>query len=272
MAAERMVVIDSAHRLRRARLHVRRRRQRGRARRRPRGGGGGRAASCARTCRSSSMVDTLEYLRRGGRIGAARGVDRRDAEGQADPHDRGRDAARRARAHRGPRVRAPRRPPRAAPRGRLRRVRHPAHPGARRGRAPGRARRARSTAATRSSSRRSARSSARTSVPGCSASPACAPSCSARSTCRRIRRAGWKPAAVGVPLDPPRSAATSRRSSRVLPELIAAGDRPHRCSSRCSSRCRCTSIYLLRKPISWVLIAMFLAVALSGPVNSSTSG
>ena len=46
------------------------------------------------------MVDTLEYLRRGGRIGAARGVDRRDAEGQADPHDRGRDAARRARADR----------------------------------------------------------------------------------------------------------------------------------------------------------------------------
>ena len=30
-------------------------------------------------------------------------------------------------------------------------------------------------------------------------------------------------------------------------------------------------IYLLRKPIGWLLIATFLAIALSGPVNSCTA-
>ena len=45
-------------------------------------------------------VDTLEFLRRGGRIGAAPGLARRRAEDQADPHGRGRDHADRARAHR----------------------------------------------------------------------------------------------------------------------------------------------------------------------------
>ena len=101
MAAEKMVVVDSLTGLRRPRLHGGRRGQRARA-----AAPTSRARSpprrrCARTCKIIVMVDTLEYLRRGGRIGAARGVDRRDAEGQADPHDRGRDAARRARAHRG---------------------------------------------------------------------------------------------------------------------------------------------------------------------------
>ena len=112
-----------ADRLCRPRLHVRRGGQRDRARRRPRRRGRRGAQAMREDLQILVMVDTLEYLRRGGRIGAARGVDRRDAEGQADPHDRGRDAARRARAHGGPRVRAARRPPRAAPRGRLRRVR-----------------------------------------------------------------------------------------------------------------------------------------------------
>ena len=76
------------------------------------------------------MVDTLEYLRRGGRIGAARGwigatlkvKPILTIEGEMQPVERVRTAS--------PRVRAARRAPRAAPRERLRRVRHPAHPGA----------------------------------------------------------------------------------------------------------------------------------------------
>ena len=94
---------------------------------------------------------------RGGRIGAARGVDRRDAEGQADPDDRGRDAARRAGAHRG------RAFERLVAHLEQRRedgcdaLRRPAHPGAatRPSASPSAA--ARSSAATRSCSRRSAR-------------------------------------------------------------------------------------------------------------------
>ena len=44
-----------------------------------------------RPARSWFAVDTLEFLRRGGRIGAARRVARLGAEDQADPHDGRRD-------------------------------------------------------------------------------------------------------------------------------------------------------------------------------------
>ena len=71
---------------------------------------------------------------------------------------------------------------------------------------------------------------------------------------------------MGVPLDPPQAA--ERNADRP--------GRPRSCR-RASSCARCSSlvifamalylVFLLRRPISWVLIATFLAVALSGPVN-----
>src|SRR3954449_12488839 len=73
------------------------------------------------------------------------------------------------------------------------------------------------------------------------------------------------PASVGVPLDPPvRPGETP--TVRVIPWLTA------RFIFRVLFILLAFSIslwlvYLLRKPISWVLIAVFLAVALSGPVN-----
>ena len=94
------------------------------------------------------------------------GVDRRDAEGQAHPHDRGRDAPRRARAHRraAPSSDSSRTSSSAARTGATRSPsstsRRPPTPSA----SPSAA--ARSTAATRRWSRSSARSSAPTSVPG----------------------------------------------------------------------------------------------------------
>ncbi len=73
------------------------------------------AADAARRLRERMKiifaVDTLEYLRRGGRIGGGAGVGRLGAEDQADPLDRPRDPADRARAHRRPRVRAAGRAP-----------------------------------------------------------------------------------------------------------------------------------------------------------------
>ena len=150
MAPERMVVIDSLHRLRRATASW------------PsppptRSSGGADlagAVAAARAMRENLkiivMVDTLEYLRRGGRIGAAQawiGATLKvkpilTIEGEMQPVERVRTAA--------PRVRAARRPPRAAPRGRLRRLRDPARPGAapRPSASPSAA--ARSTGATRS--------------------------------------------------------------------------------------------------------------------------
>src|SRR3954465_8609059 len=74
------------------------------------------------------------------------------------------------------------------------------------------------------------------------------------------------PASVGVPLDPPvRPGETP--TVRVIPWLTA------RFIFRVLFILLAFSIslwlvYLLRKPISWVLIAIFLAVALSGPVNT----
>ena len=68
------------------------------------------------------------------------GVARWDAEDQADPLARVRDHARRARAHRGARVRAHGPVHARAARGRLRRVGRAAHPGHRAGPAPDRAR------------------------------------------------------------------------------------------------------------------------------------
>src|SRR3954468_3647352 len=74
------------------------------------------------------------------------------------------------------------------------------------------------------------------------------------------------PASVGVPLDPPvRPGETP--TVRVIPWLTA------RFIFRVLFILLAFSIslwlvYLLRKPISWVLIAVFLAVALSGPVNT----
>ena len=69
---------------------------------------------------------------------------------------------------------------------------------------------------------------------------------------------------MGVPLDPP---------NRQAPPTVRA--QPY-WSTRATVRTLLTVvavtvtlylIYLLRKPIGWVLIATFLAVALSGPVN-----
>ena len=57
----------------------------------------------ARDLKMWFAVDTLEYLRRGGRIGAAPAWLGLGAEDQADPHDRPRDHADRASAHRAPR-------------------------------------------------------------------------------------------------------------------------------------------------------------------------
>src|SRR3954447_23459179 len=73
------------------------------------------------------------------------------------------------------------------------------------------------------------------------------------------------PASVGVPLDPPvRPGETP--TVRVIPWLTA------RFIFRVLFILLVFSVslwlvYLLRKPIGWVLIAVFLAVALSGPVN-----
>ena len=170
MAAERMVVVDSltgcaGHGLMAvaaANAHRERRRPRGGGRR---GAGDAREPADHRDGRHARVPAPRRPDRR------RAGLDRRDAEGQADPHDRGRDAARRARAHRGPRVRAARRPPRAAPRERLRRAspsstsRRPPRPSA----WPSAG--ARSSAATRRCCRRSARSSAPTPAPASSASP-----------------------------------------------------------------------------------------------------
>ena len=70
---------------------------------------------------------------------------------------------------------------------------------------------------------------------------------------------------MGVPLDPPKSPNESPLV-RVIPELTA----------RVVVRILIITlifalalwlVYLLRKPIGWVLIATFLAIALSGPVN-----
>ena len=83
-------------------------------------------------------LDTLEYLRRGGRVGKAQAWLGRHAEDQADPLARVRDHPGRARAHRRARVRA-HGPVRAGtPRLRRRRLGRAAHPGARAGPAPDR--------------------------------------------------------------------------------------------------------------------------------------
>ena len=84
---------------------------------------------------------------------------------------------------------------------------------------------------------------------------------------RRIRRG-----AAGTTARGGRPARSSRSAARAptrpgRPGAHAADHRPRRCSSRSSSRSSLYLIYLLRKPIGWVLIATFLAVALSGPVN-----
>jgi predicted PurR-regulated permease PerM len=76
---------------------------------------------------------------------------------------------------------------------------------------------------------------------------------------------GLNHAAVGVPIDPPRQP-DEAPVVRVLPELTA----------RVVFRFLAITVlfalalwlvFLLRRPISWVLIAGFLSIALSGPVN-----
>src|SRR3954452_5673554 len=72
------------------------------------------------------------------------------------------------------------------------------------------------------------------------------------------------PASVGVPLEPPNREVPP--TVKVIPTLTA------RVIVRLLFIMVAFSIslwlvFLLRKPISWVLIAIFLAVALSGPVN-----
>ena len=71
--------------------------------------------------------------------------------------------------------------------------------------------------------------------------------------------------AVGVPLDPP-------PGPRDVPTVKVVPQLPVRLMVRVLIILLVFSvslflIYLLRKPIGWVLIALFLAVALSGPVN-----
>ena len=102
-------------------------------------------------------IDTLEYLRKGGRIGAAQALARLGAPDQADPDARGGDHPGRARPHPPPRLRAPGRVRARAPRGRRRRLGRPAHPRPRERPAAASSAAARSWAPTRSSSPRSAR-------------------------------------------------------------------------------------------------------------------
>ena len=72
---ERIEVIDSRHRVRRPRPHgVAGRARRPRARRRPRRGAPREPARRASDLKIWFAVDTLEFLRRGGRIGARAGV------------------------------------------------------------------------------------------------------------------------------------------------------------------------------------------------------
>ena len=141
----------------------------------------------------------------------------------------------------------------------------PARPGAARGRAPGRARprdlraRPRADLGDRPGHRHAHR-------PGHPRRhrPARRP---ARPRLRRIRvGAGWNPrrrwASRSILAEAPpnrRPCRWSRRSRR--------GSSSGRCSSR-RLRVALYLIFLLRKPIGWVLIATFLAVALSGPVNA----
>src|SRR3954468_12808952 len=75
------------------------------------------------------------------------------------------------------------------------------------------------------------------------------------------------PASVGAPLDLPSQNPQLPPTVRVVPALTA------RIIVRVLFVLLFFAIslwlvYLLRKPISWVLIAVFLAVALSGPVNT----
>ena len=152
------------HRLRRPRADGGRRRQR----RRPRGDVA-EAADAAQALRRGSR----SLLRRHARVPAPRRAHRRrqrlarhGAEDQADPHDRARDHADRARAHLAAAPSSAWSSTCSAARARRRPLLHPAHPG--RGRRPPSSPRAgaRSTAATPSSCRRSAPSSAPTPAPG----------------------------------------------------------------------------------------------------------
>src|SRR3954468_1582494 len=72
------------------------------------------------------------------------------------------------------------------------------------------------------------------------------------------------PAPVGVPLEPPnrQSAPTVNAVPTLTPRVIF-----RTLLILLGFAISLWLVYLLRKPISWVLIAVFLAVALSGPVN-----
>ena len=99
-----------------------------------------RAREAAGATRLWFAVDTLEYLRRGGRIGAAQAWLGGALKIKPILTFDGEIVADRARAHLGQGVRADGPLPARAPRRRRRRLGHPAHPGARRVRAPGRQR------------------------------------------------------------------------------------------------------------------------------------
>ena len=147
VAPERIVIVDSADGVRGLGLMALAAAQRRRRRRRRRRRGRGARARCATDLKILFAVDTLEFLRRGGRIGGAQAWIGSTLQDQADPGDRVTRSSRRARAHVGPRVRAHGRPPRSAARGRQRPLLRPAHPGRRPGGEARRSAARRSTAA-----------------------------------------------------------------------------------------------------------------------------
>src|SRR5207249_64093 len=86
--------------------------------------------------------------------------------------------------------------------------------------------------------------------------------CSGR--CRGLRGAGLNLVVVGVPLEPP--APARPREVAIQPQFSA------RVVLRIVGVVVAVAIalylvYLLRRPIGWVAMAVFLTVALSGPVN-----
>ena len=182
------------------------------------------AVAAARRCarpEDHRVVDTLEFLRRGGRIGAAQAwigsalkiKPILTIEGEITPSS--------ACAPRGGRSTGSSRPG-AAARERLRRLRHPARPGARRGRAPRRARPRdlRPRAGVHLGDRPGHRHPHR---PGLLGVTGLRPDCWARLKEFRRAAAGTRPA-VGVPLDPPEPPRAAARPGH--PVLLAADHPP----------------------------------------------
>ena len=166
---ERVRVVDSPTRGRRARADRRSRPRSGRRR----GGDADavvepRARSARETLKMWFAVDTLEFLKRSGRIGAASAWIGSTLKIKPILTLEQRDHPGRARAHERARVRADGRLRAAAPRVRRRRLGRAAHPVARRRPSGSPSAAARSSRATRCSSPRSARCSASTRARACS--------------------------------------------------------------------------------------------------------